>query len=344
MSDYKTYILNENDLDLWDNYIRNSECGTIFHKIEWLQAAADHSKMRLIPIAVRKGDTTVCLFPLFVKKKYGLRILLSPPNRCAISYLGPVMNIQSRNNYNYEWTYINIIDEIIQFAEKQIGFDYFRIIHVPEMQDMRPYIWKGFAVQPKYTYKFNLFDGNEKIFNNFHTTAKNKTKLAMKNNEISISRDRMQAYTILSLAERRSYDQKIKFRISTDYFNKLMDTSISNNFESTAIIHEGRTIVGSIDLLDKNNVYAWIASMSKEDYVPGGGELSLWERIKDYHNRGYKTFDMVDANIRRLCKHKSRYGASLVNYYYTYKTSIKGNIALKLINMYNNKINDSSGL
>ena len=99
------------------------------------------------------------------------------------------------------------------------------------------------------------------------------------------------------------------------------------------VIHEGNAIAGSIDLTDGNNVYAWVGSVSREEVVPGVGELILWEKIKDYHNRGYKTFD-VDANIRRLCKHKSRYGANLDNYFEVYKTSLKVKNRSLLMNKY----------
>jgi len=340
MNNYKTYVLKETELDFWDDYINDTTSSTIFHKIEWLMAAAEHTKMQFMPLAVSKGKDIICLFPLFYKKKYGLRVLLSPPNRCGISYLGPVFNIPSSNRYNYEWTYINVIDEIIKFAEQNIGFDYFRIIHAPGVGDMRPYIWKGYSVQPKYTYEFNLSEGEKELYDRFHTTAKNKKKRAMSNNNISIYRDRKFASEILSLAEKRSVEQKFKFRISANYFNKLINSSFSDNIESIVVKNNGNIIAGSIDLIDRTNTYAWIATFSKEESIPGVGELILWEKIKDYHNRGFEKFDIVDANIRRLCRHKSRYGANLVNYFDVHKTSIKGKIALGLMNKYKRRQND----
>lgn len=340
MSEYRTYIVDEKDLGLWDDYISRSEGGTIFHRLEWLKAAAEQSNMKFMPVAVSKGEDIVCLMPLFYKVKYGLRILLSPPNRCYVSYLGPVMNIISSNRYKYEWTYISILDEIIHFAERQIGFDYFRVIHTPPIQDMRPYVWKGYSFTPKYTYTFDLSEGHEKIYSGFNHAARKELRKALGNNSISILRGQSHTYSILSLAEKRSFDQKIKFRIDADYFKKLMDSSFSTNIESTAVMHEGNIIAGSIDLTDGDTVYAWVGSVSKDEIVAGVGELVLWEKIKDYHNRGYKTFDIVDANILRLCKHKSRYGANLVNYFEVYKTSLKGKIALGLMNKYKKRQND----
>jgi hypothetical protein len=69
MSDYISFRLGDRELDHWDDYIDNSKNGTIFHKIEWLKAIGDHSESDLIPVAVRKGDNIVCLFPLVFQKK-----------------------------------------------------------------------------------------------------------------------------------------------------------------------------------------------------------------------------------------------------------------------------------
>ena len=338
MSDYKTYILEDKELCYWDDFIIESETGTIFHRIEWLKIAAEHAQMKFIPLAVKKGNNIVCLFPVFLRKKYGLRILLSPPNRCGVSYLGPALKIRASNRYNYEWTFINIVNELIQYTERKIGFDYFRILHVPGMLDMRPYVWKGYSIQPKFTYKFDLSGGYEKIYNGFHNVVKNGLKKALNYKDLSISRDIKHAYSILKLAGKIFSEQNIRFRISNEYFEKLIHSSLSNNIECLAVVVNGRMISGSINLTDRNDAYVWVAGVNKEENIPGVGELVLWERIKDYHKRGFIYFDYMDANFERLCKHKARYGANLVNYFGVQKKSVKGKIAFELMNLSNKKL------
>jgi hypothetical protein len=334
VSDYKTYILCEKELGLWDDFIGNSYNRTLFHRIDWLKAIADHSKMEFIPLAVKKGNKVVCLFPVFFRKIYGLRILESPPGRSGISHLGPLLNIPATNIYNYEMTYIHILDEIIDFAENSIGYDYFRIIHVPGILDMRPFAWRGFSVLPKYTYQFDLREGEEKLYNRFHSVTKNMIKKAENNKYISVSRDLKYILSILSITQARLSNLNIKFRISSEYLNKLLDSSISTNMESIAVIYNEHAIAGNITLTDNTNAYAWIGFVNKEEHIPGIWELIFWENIKEYSRRDYSTYEIVDANIRRLCQHKARYGAQLIHYFDVYKTSVKGEIALKLMNVY----------
>jgi hypothetical protein len=246
------------------------------------------------------------------------------------------LNIPASNRYNYEWTFIHIIDEIIHFAERQVGFDYFRIIHVPGILDMRPYIWRNYSVQPKYTYQFDLSEGEDRLFDRFHSVTKNMIKKAMANNDISISRDRKYIHSILSLTEQRFSDLDIKFRISAKYFEKLLGSNISQNIESIAIFHNGQLVAGNITITDRNNAYAWIGFVNREENISGVWELIFWENIKEYIQRGFTTYELVDANIRRLFKHKSRYGANLVNYYDVSKTSMRGKIALELMKVFKN--------
>ena len=333
MAEYKTYILGEKDKEFWDEFISESSNGTIFHRFEWLKAAEEHSKMKLLPVAVYKGNTVVSLVPFFKSKKYGLRILLSPPNSCGIPFLGPVLNIPASNRYKYEQTYIDTIDHMIQFLEDKIGFDFLRIVHTPDIVDMRSYNWKKYYVQPSYTYSFNLTADKESIYNGFHSSTKNALKKAMSNKEIVISKDKKYSSEILSLVDKRYKTQNRKFKVNKYYFEKLMSSSLSDCIESIAIVHNECTIAGDITLTDRKNAYAWVGSVNRDVSLPGVGELVLWEKIKEYIDRGFSAYDIVGANTRHLRKHKAKYGAKLVSYFVVQKSSMRGSIALKAMDM-----------
>jgi len=333
LAEYTTYILGEKDSKFWDDFITNSSSGTIFHRFEWLKAAEEHSKMQLLPVAVYKGNTVVSLVPFFKSKKYGLRILLSPPNSCGIPFLGPVLNIPASNRYKYEQTYIDTIDHTILFLENKIGFDFLRIVHTPDIVDMRSYNWKKYYVQPNYTYSFDLTEDKESIYNGFHTSTKNALKKAMSNKEIMISKDKKYSSEILSLVDKRYKTQNRKFKVNKYYFEKLMSSSLSDCIESIAIVHNDHTIAGDITLTDRNNAYAWVGSVNRDVSLPGAGELVLWEKIKEYAERGFSAYDIVGANTRHIRKHKAKYGAKLVGYFVVQKSSRKGKVALNFLNM-----------
>ena len=332
MSEYSSFILQGQDMDLWDNAIEHSENATVFHQLAWLKAAENHSLMKLLPLVIYKGDKLVCLCPLFYRKKHRFKIILSPPNSSGIPFLGPVFNIPASSRYNYERTFNEIQDEIISFSENQIGYDYFGIIHSPEVMDIRAYKNKGFSVNPAYTYRFNLREGLDWLLSNFHNTTRNALKKADKYDEIRISHDPNNAYPILDMIEHRYAEQGLDFKIKKNYFNELKNSSISSNIEVITAFYQDQLIAGDIAITYKKEGYAWLGTVNRENKITGIGELVLWKKMNDLSKRGIDSYDIVGANTPHICKHKSKYGADLIQYFEVYKTSFKGNFALKLLN------------
>ncbi len=332
MSEYRSLILQDQEMDLWDNAIEHSENATVFHQLAWLKAAEKHSLMKLLPLVIYKGDKLVCLCPLFYRKKQGFKILLSPPNSSGMPFLGPAFNIPASSRYNYERTFNEIQDEITSFSENQIGYDYFGIIHNPKVMDIRAYKNKGFSVNPCYTYIFNLQKGQDWLLSNFHRTTRNALKKADSYNEILISHDPKNAYKILDLLEQRYAEQSLDFKITKNYFNDLKNSSIKNNIEVISAFYQDQLIAGDIALTYKKEGYAWLGTVNRENKITGIGELVLWKKMNDLSKRGINSYDIVGANTPHICKHKSKYGADLIEYFEVYKTSFKGKIVLKLLN------------
>lgn len=332
MSEYSLLILKEQEKDLWDSSINLSEDATVFHQFAWLKAAEEHSQMKLLPLVIYKGTKLVCLCPLFSGNKFGVKVLLSRPDSCGIPFLGPILIIPASNRYNYERTYNEILDEIISFSKK-IGYDYFSIIHTPEIKDIRSYKNKGFTINPCYTYIFNLQKGQDWILGNFHTTARRELKKANNNEQLSISKDPANAYKIIDILKLRYAEQGLKFGITKSYFNYLISSSIKNNIEVISAVHQDRLIAGDIVLVYKEKAYSWLVTINKQEKIAGVGELIHWEKVKELIQRGISSYDFVGANTPHISKHKSRYGADLIPYFEVYKTSLKGKIALKLLNL-----------
>lgn len=327
-----------NDKFFWDDFIFSSENGTVFHQYDWLAAAAQHSRMKLIPVVASKGDKPVCVFPIFQGKKAGIKVLLSPPNSCGIPFLGPVFNLPSSNRYNTERTFLEIIEEIVKFTKREIGYDFFRIINTPDINDIRPFKWLGFSVNPAYTYRFDLKDGHQKIHDEFHRTTRNVLQKAQKDSSLVVTHEKKNSEEILKMLNERYQIQGKKFKISSNYFNQLLNSSVKENIEVITVMSDNQFAAGDIALIYKNDAFAWLGTVNREIKTNGIGELVLWEKIKELTTRGINTYDIVGANTPHICKHKSKYGANLVTYYDVFDTSFKGKIALKLLKLWGKHI------
>ncbi len=333
MSEFRSLILSDQESDLWDSFINISDNATVFHQLDWLKVAEKHSQMKLFLLVVYKGTKLVCLCPLFLSHKYRLKVLLSPPNGCGIPFLGPVFNIPASNRYNYERTYNEILEEIISFSENQIRYDYFGMTHTPEIRDIRSYKNKGFSINPCYTYRFNLQKGQEWILDNFNKAARNILKKAKSYEKLSVSHEKNNAYNILELLQTRYAEQNLTFKINHSYIDLLLASPIKDNIEVISAICQNHVVAGDIVLVFKEKAYVWQRAVKREDNVAGTGELILWEKIKELIQRGIEYYDFVGANTPHICRHKSKYGADLIPYFDVVKTTIKGKIALKLLNL-----------
>jgi len=84
-------IARKEDKKKWNHLINESPYGSIFHSWEWLEVAEKYTKCKLYPIVGYKGDEIIGIFPIFYKKKYGLKMTFSPPPSTAMSFLGPIL-------------------------------------------------------------------------------------------------------------------------------------------------------------------------------------------------------------------------------------------------------------
>jgi hypothetical protein len=330
MAEYLTKILREDEKDSWNKLIEEGDNGTIFHYYDWLKIAAEHSRTELIPLIITKGNKRVCQLPLFKMTRGGLKFVFSPPPGCGLPYLGPVFSIPAGNRHNYESTYFGILDEIIRFIRKEIGYDYLKIVNSEDLPDMRPYLWQGFQVKPLYSYTIDLTQGMETVHSGIYKKTKNALKQALNNENISISREDRFIDNIITLVGKRYGEQNRKYKISHQYINNLKESSIGEKIEVISILADGEFAGGDITLADKAKAYAWIGSVDRDRKVTGAGERVLWEKMKDYCERGFHSYDIVGGNTRHLCEHKSKYGPELIVYYQVTDTSFKGKISLKL--------------
>jgi len=329
MSGYKIRILDEAESDTWDDFIDRCEGGTIFHKFAWLKAAGKHTKFSLIPLVVFKGDSLICAFPFFTKKNFSLKVILSPPNGCGIPYLGPVLALPASNQYKLEKFYFGLVDAIINFLKKVIGFDYIRIVLTPYISDTRPFIWNGLNVRPNYTYIISLKDDINIIFNNFDGRIRTMIRKFEKNKDCNIQKgDFEDFFKLLNIVQRRYKLQGIKYKVSKKYLSDLLDSNLSESFMFLGAFRNEELITGNILLRYKNNLHHWIGGVKVNENIAGINESIHWSAIKEHSQINLNHYELIGANTRHLCDHKSKYSPKLLPFYTVEGSTWKGRLGL----------------
>src|SRR6266571_9300805 len=73
----------------WQSLVERTETSTVFHQVEWLNAAAAASNLEGIKIILESDGEALLGLPLFKKQVGPVRGVLSPPPALGIGYLVP---------------------------------------------------------------------------------------------------------------------------------------------------------------------------------------------------------------------------------------------------------------
>ena len=336
MSKIEVKIADEHDLSIWDQVIDASPMGTIFHKIYWQKALEKESSARFCPIVGTKGQEIIFLFPCFLKKFWGLRLLFSPPPGCLVPYMGIVFNFVTPNQHVFEKNYFEAVDSLNSFIQRQFRPDYIKIIHPVGLDDLRPFLWKNYIATPKYTYFISLSRDKKDILRSFTRKVRQQINRAGKYKNIEVYDGTHESYKeIINLVRKRYEEQKLNLHVSDLYMENISNQFGKNHIQIKAIRSADQLLAGMIWLTCKDRIHAWLGSFSsKGRKFQGLIYLLHWQIISESVKKGYLNFDMVGANTRHLCFNKSCYNPELKTYYQVEKTNLKGKALLSLYKIF----------
>lgn len=301
------------DKVVWDSFIDASQYGTLFHKWDFLKIIEKYSGYSLYRYGIYRGDKLICVFPVFYKNKMGLTMAFSPPIDTGIYYLGPVMGpIYDAVKQRRKEEYLVSVVEDMETEFKKYSTNYIAIRTAPGFLDSRPFFWNGYDVTVNYTYVMDLRRPLDEIWDGFDHSCKKKIKAQEKE---SVTMEEVKdASTIYELMKKRNELMK----------KRLDDIGLPYHFPGPGYIKEiVEAYPENVKLYyahDKNNGLIGINAvyMYKSHFIQFMGsakghvnEYLTYEFIKMAKAAGYKTFENLDANTRRLCSHKSQFNYML---------------------------------
>ena len=309
----------------WDNFVDNSYNGLLFHKWDFLKTVEKHSQMKLFTYGIYKGKELVAIFPLFLYSKYGLKFLLSPPPKTLIPELGFLVKDNFLNHKQHKKEEIlRLIVENINSEIKKYNPIITNLKLTQGLYDVREFLWKNYRAIPQYTYIIQLDTPLNNIWNNLKKSARNGIRRAEKMN-ITIKKT-INIEDLLAKLEKRYISQGLKFpAISKDYLKELAK-QFTDNIESYYVVSENdKMLTGKIIIKFKSKYLNWIGDFKIEGY-PGLQEYVMWEFIKKAKEEGFKVFDMVGADVKRLCLFKNQFNPTLSLHFLIEKLSFVGKL------------------
>lgn len=209
------------------------------------------------------------------------------------------------------------MNSLISFID-QLNYPLVDISFDPEIQDVQVFQWRGFRVHPAYTYRLNLSMSEEELWNNVHSSRRNRIKkLEAEGLRVNSSND---VTRIASIINSRLNAKAVSF--DSALFQKIIAESIVSNTGIAMIAEkEGQDVASSYALMHGPFAYYLFGgtSVGSSDQ---GASLSLWKLILESKKRGVSVFDFEGSMLPGIEQFFRSFGGELVPYYRIKKASL----------------------
>ncbi|MFC1650381.1 GNAT family N-acetyltransferase [Candidatus Latescibacterota bacterium] len=301
------------DDSFWDEFVSNSDHGTVFSSSAWLKAMASAQGGEPAMLGVWEGDSLIAGVS-FIEV---IRGSLKKANTHILIPYGGFIYRNEPDQLQQDTSSLQLIcaEKLINYLEQK--YNYVFLAHSPDFMDIRPFSWQNWSQAVRYTYLVDITDP-EKLWDRFRRRAQRKILKAKDTLEIGGS---VGAEKVTELYEQVFNENENSMPIPREKVISMLNSLIKSGVvEVNSVIENGKTISVQVLAFDKKTVYTWIAGTIPEKDYTGADSLLIWNAIKRYSST-HKVLDMVGANVPSIAFFKKGFGGTLTPYYVTERYS-----------------------
>lgn len=303
------------DPDEWNSLLERADAVSPFHRYEALEVFSEHSSSDLHALVGYKGQEPVGLFPVYTLRKGPITVALSPPADLKIPYLGPVLLFAGTpKRRRREKQHRRFVDACLDWLRREHGPKLTNIRTAVGYEDVRPFSWRGFDVDPRYTYIVDLSNSRDELLARFSSDARRNIR---KEYDASVTVEEGDVGTIdrivRQLTERHA-EQNEPFPVTTEFVADLYERLPDGFVRPYRCLVDGEFATGVVDVEYDGRGHAWIGR-AKDDFDLPVNDLLEWGIFCESMERGLDSYDLVGANNERLARYKSKFAPELVPYY-----------------------------
>ncbi|SHK16068.1 Acetyltransferase (GNAT) domain-containing protein [Clostridium cavendishii DSM 21758] len=318
-------FINENDFELWDNFVDDSIQGNIFCKSKWLSILSNEIRI----LVVFENNRIIAGIPLPCTKKgiFGMP-KLTPKLGVLFSNEFQKLNTVKRNAKEME-----SLNLLIKNLPSGMSWDY---NFSENFTNYLPFIWNNYNVNLKYSYVINNLSDLDKVYSNFSYDTKYLIRKAMKNNiYVEESNDVKAFYEVNKKTfERQGMQIPYTYNLIEELYNKYKDV---NAKVFIAKNKENEPIAGLFLLFDDECSYYLMGGADPKWRKYGSQTLLIWEAIK-FSATVSKKFDFEGSMIPNIERAFREFGSEQKIYYNVEKNSVTFNLVYKFLRKHKNII------
>lgn len=301
--------------DEWNKIVDRSDETNLFHRDEALSVLADHTGNHLTRLVGYNGNEPVGLFPVFETETGPFTMVSSPPRLLHTFQLGPAMvrteRMKRRRSEQYRSEFVT---QCLEWVDSTIDPDSTFVRSTPEFGDVRPFQWNDFEAHPYYTYSVDITSDRETLLGQFSSDARSNVRNTDESAyEIEVG-DRDDLKRVFRMVEERHTEAEAPLRVDESFVTDLYDACPEDTVRPYVCRVDGEFATGMITLSSDSTVYRWKGG-ARSDTSVEATDLLDWYIMRDSRERGQERYDLVGANIERLCDYKAKFGPDVETYY-----------------------------
>jgi len=307
--------LPENNHKIWDDLVRNSDQGTVFHQLEWLKIMEKYTNTELMLLTATHADEIFAGIPLFLQKAFAGLVdrILSPPYPTMVQYLGPVFVRYNSWKENKREFHLRCFQEKLEeYLHSTIDPHSISIITPPNMLDIRSFLRAGYLATPRFTYVADvskledIWKGLKKDLRQDITRAERR---GLKVEEADLSGFNLVTHLLSSRLREKGERLDVSKEYLLDVYNKFYPQSL----RALVCKHEQEEVGGLVFVFHKNKVSMWLGATTKSPKGVSPFDLLYWETIKWANRNGFRYCEIISAESQD--EYKSKYNFELTPYY-----------------------------
>ncbi|MFC7137893.1 lipid II:glycine glycyltransferase FemX [Halobaculum litoreum] len=321
------------DDETWNGYLDHAATPTPFHRAEALDVFERATGGRLHRLGGFKGQEPVGVFPVFEIDRGPVRGVFSPPPDLKLPYLGPTLVVRGSEpkRRRFDRQHHEFVEQALDYLTETVDPSLVHVRTAPGYDGVRPFSWRAYKVDPRYTYVIDLTRDEDDLLASFGSDARrNVTDEYDIDFEIAPG-DAADIRAIVDQTARRHAEQDESFPIEPSFVVDLFDALPEGVVRPMVCRVDGEVVAGTICVEAFGTAIRWLGSATPATDLPANDILD-WQYCREAADRGVEAFDLAGANNQRIAEYKAKFAPDLVPYYRVKNCSRTMDMAVSLYN------------
>ncbi|WP_436346775.1 lipid II:glycine glycyltransferase FemX [Natronorubrum sp. FCH18a] len=306
----------ETDAEEWNRYVEQSNGTNPFFRAEAVQLQAEDTDSTAHLLAGFKGQETIGLFPIFEYKKGPITGAFSPAPHSWSCYLGPaLLNVDKLKQRKADRRTKRFLEGCIEWIDREISPHYTKFV-VAEFDDVRPFIWNGYNVEPGYTYVVDLEGSEDDLLKRFSSDARSNIRNADGDAYVIEEGTGDDVERIVEQVANRYESQGRTFRLSPEFARAVYERLPEDSIRPYVFRVDGEFLGGILVVDSERTRYRWQGGVKPDTEVDLPiNDLLDWAVMRDGLRDSVDTYDLVGAGVPSINRYKAKFNPRLETHY-----------------------------